>query len=1032
MFTSSNHAHQSNSHYDSQNNHNSNGHAHNHTNGHLHPPPSQSHKSAASSQPKETVSVIGIPSVSIQNGKLIVGDSRSSSHRSYTPIKTLGDGSFGTVLLCDWHGTLPPNTPLSPMQCGGAKPEWAGKRLVAIKRMRKKWEGGWDECKRLKELESLRAIPFHPCIIPLYDFFLLPDTKELYFVFESMEGNLYHLIKARKGRTFAGGLVASIFRQIVSGLHHIHSSGYFHRDMKPENVLVTTTGLFEYRSLSPLTPLPTEKDVVAIIKLADFGLARETLSPPPYTEYVSTRWYRAPEVLLLSRDYSNPVDMWALGTIMAEVVNLRPLFPGSGQVDQIHRICDVLGDPADHGTDARGRPLGGGKWNRGLKMAKQFNFAFPKCAPRDVSSFFDSSVPHKLVDCISDLLKYDPDARLTSRQCLEHPYLLEALPGNGPPPPALHSQSLPSTPSRSVSNGIHHLTPSSSPRHIPPSHSHHPLPRSPYHHPSNIHPSHIPDAASSHRSAFVPSFITSTSHTPNSHKTSEHLLHSHHSSDIQEEVRAQGGASSNWVGHTRSDSDQMEVSSPQAEDYPVGHPMEVQSSPSVPEYRTRPRVDPDHPMPAHDAPPTQSAKLSSKLHFSLGKKHSRWGLSMFGHGEKVHQQSLPPVDEVPGSNSTPSLKRTQSTSSDSPSLAEMQPINGPPRKDAKAIKKEAERQLREAEKQRRAMAERTQREQARAVIQKRNQMYKHTTSRNELEWMWQTHANLLNPHQRGAPYEDIEKSKLSASGPIRQKETQASAKVSSPTLNAASGRYINPIDGTLAPADRWGLRDERLAKARRRDFDDDHSMSSSDVHSLSRMSAISFATVDSDPGPSRTRRPTLFGINRMTSASSLRTGTTSFDEFPTSARSSNSISLDHQFNDFCIRGSVDTTSSASGASSPPPINLLSLSPSPRPWICTDSTSPQHSSYMVPPMIQYPSSSHKTYECNGQLYGHPPSPGIDPQAAINPIFKVTPLPTSPSDLLSSPHSLPPFSQLEAVAEGEYPPLSPMSFHSPEDD
>jgi len=416
----------------------------------------------------------------------------------------------------------------------------------------------------------------------------------------------------------------------------------------------------------------------------------------------------------------------------------------------------------------------------------------------------------------------------------------------------------------------------------------------------------------------------------------------------------------------------------------------------------------------------------------LAKKHSRWGLSMFGHGEKVHQQSLPPVDEVPGSNSTPSLKRTQSTSSDSPSLAEMQPINGPPRKDAKAIKKEAERQLREAEKQRRAMAERTQREQARAVIQKRNQMYKHTTTRNELEWMWQTHANLLNPHQRGAPYEDIEKSKLSASGPIRQKETQASAKVSSPTLNAASGRYINPIDGTLAPTDRWGLRDERLAKARRRDFDDDHSMSSSDVHSLSRMSAISFATVDSDPGPSRTRRPTLFGINRMTSASSLRTGTTSFDEFPTSARSSNSISLDHQFNDFCIRGSVDTTSSASGASSPPPINLLSLSPSPRPWICTDSTSPQHSSYMVPPIIQYPSSSHKTYECNGQLYGHPPSPGIDPQAAINPIFKVTPLPTSPSDLLSSPHSLPPFSQLEAVAEGEYPPLSPMSFHSPEDD
>jgi meiosis induction protein kinase IME2/SME1 len=196
-----------------------------------------------------------------------------------------------------------------------------------------------------------------------------------------MEGNLYHLIKARKGRPLAGGLVSSIFQQVVAGLNHIHTSGYFHRDMKPENVLVTTTGLFDYQSVSPVSPpnAPTERDVVAIIKLADFGLARETKSKPPYTEYVSTRWYRAPEVLLLSRDYSNPVDMWALGTIMAELVNLRPMFPGSGQIDQVARICEVLGDPTDeYGIDARGKAIGGGKWNKGIKMAKAVGFAFPK------------------------------------------------------------------------------------------------------------------------------------------------------------------------------------------------------------------------------------------------------------------------------------------------------------------------------------------------------------------------------------------------------------------------------------------------------------------------------------------------------------------------------------------------------------------------------------------------------------------------------------------------------------------------------
>lgn len=209
-----------------------------------------------------------------------------------------------------------------------------------------------------------------------------------------MEGNLYHLIKARKGRPLAGGLVASIFFQIVSGLDHIHTNGYFHRDMKPENVLVTTTGLFDYTPLSPVAPPnTTEKDVVAIIKLADFGLARETRSLPPYTEYVSTRWYRAPEVLLLSRDYSNPVDMWALGTIMAELVNLRPLFPGSDQVDQIARICQVLGNPSnDYGVDSFGAPLGGGAWLRGLQMAQQVGFEFrPVSNPNFISAMIVNS-----------------------------------------------------------------------------------------------------------------------------------------------------------------------------------------------------------------------------------------------------------------------------------------------------------------------------------------------------------------------------------------------------------------------------------------------------------------------------------------------------------------------------------------------------------------------------------------------------------------------------------------------------------------
>ena len=648
--------------------------------------------------------------------------------------------------------------------------------------------------------------------------------------------------------------------------------------------------------------------------------------------------------------------------------------------------------------------------------------------PKDIFSCFDRNVPRKLIECISDLLKYDPDARLTSRQCLEHPYLIEALPHNMPPmPPALYVQTLPTTPSKPHTNGAPFITPSASPRSVPPSHSHNSLPKSPYHPTPSLHPSHIPDAASSHRTAFVPSIITPTTYSPSSHKTTEYT-HPLLSSDIIEEVRSNG---SSWPSHhARSDSDQMDVSCPLIEMPEDNHAMDTQPSTIPP------------PMAVQDTTHTSVSKLGRFGSLGFVKKNSRWGLGVFGHGDKPHQQSLPPVDEVPGSGSTPSLKRTQSTNSDCLSVTDVSPANT--RKDAKAIKREAERLQLEAEKQRRALAERSHREQARAVMQKRNQMLMQTTGRNELEWKWTHSGSLLSVNQR-PNYDGLDMGKISASGPIRQ--NQSSSKVTSPTLNAASGRYLKPPDTNLPSSDRWLPRDERLNKVRRRDFDDDHSMSSSDVHSTGRMSALSSVTVDSDPGPARVRRPAIYGINRMTSASSLRTGRTSYDDFPTSARSSNSISLDHQFNEFSIRASVDTTSSVSGTSSPPPINLLSLSPSPNSWMHSPNSHESASPYVVPPLIQYPSSSHKSYECNGQLYGHPPTDLIDPRAAINPIFKVvckrislwfssdsscsaqTPLATSPSDHLSPSHTLPPFSHLEAVAEGEYPRLSPMSFHSP---
>ncbi|GAA5866232.1 hypothetical protein JCM3774_004127 [Rhodotorula dairenensis] len=419
--------------------------------------------------------------------------------RHWTVLKEVGDGSFGTVWLADWHSPLyiPPGTrPPGP----SSRPEYRGRRLVAIKRMKKAFDGGWDECMKLKELKSLRQIPMHPNVIPLYDAFLLPTSRELYFVFECMEGNLYQLTKSRRGRPIAAALFASIFFQILAGLAHVHDHGYFHRDLKPENLLITTTGLTDYPSSRINAPpnAPKEKDVIVVVKLADFGLAREIMSTPPYTEYVSTRWYRAPEVLLRSRDYSAPVDLWALGCILLEVLTLKPLFPGDSEVDQVFKICEILGDPAnDYGTEEDGNPRGGGVWRRGVKMAARVGFSFPTIPPRPFATLFDrSTMTPLLMDSIHRMLRYDPAARISAKDLLGHAFFEETArrfgpniavnlpPGQdpyGPPPapsPTARAQPPPVVPNgvanRSVSTldlALRQPTSDVSDRSLPPSHS---------------------------------------------------------------------------------------------------------------------------------------------------------------------------------------------------------------------------------------------------------------------------------------------------------------------------------------------------------------------------------------------------------------------------------------------------------------------------------------------------------------------------------------------------------------------------------
>ncbi|XP_022756512.1 cyclin-dependent kinase F-4-like isoform X2 [Durio zibethinus] len=293
----------------------------------------------------------------------------------YKLIKEVGDGAFGSV----WR----------------AINKLSGE-VVAIKKMKKKYYS-WEECVNLREVKSLRRMN-HPNIVKLKE--VIRENDIVYFVFEYMERNLYQLMKDR-GKLFSEVEIRNWCFQVFQGLAYMHQRGYFHRDLKPENLLVT-------------------KD---IIKIADFGLAREISSHPPYTEYVSTRWYRAPEVILQSYLYTSKVDLWAMGAIMAELFTLRPLFPGTSEADEIYKICSVIGSPIKD------------SWLDGLNLARVINYQFPQFAGVPLSMLIPSA-SDDAINLITSLCSWDPCKRPSAAEALQHPFFQSCF----YVPPSLHSR----------------------------------------------------------------------------------------------------------------------------------------------------------------------------------------------------------------------------------------------------------------------------------------------------------------------------------------------------------------------------------------------------------------------------------------------------------------------------------------------------------------------------------------------------------------------------------------------------------------
>ncbi|TAQ90328.1 hypothetical protein B7494_g1342 [Chlorociboria aeruginascens] len=354
-------------------------------------------------------------SLSISSYATPQGPTGGALEDRFEVLKDIGDGSFGSVVL-------------ARVRSAGSNVARRG-TVIAIKTMKKNFES-FGPCLELREVVFLRTLPPHQHLVPALDIFLDPFSKKLHICMEYMDGNLYQLMKARDHKCLDVSSVKSILFQIMQGLEHIHAHHFFHRDIKPENILVSTSGQQEsgnsFRRYSAMvTPPSTPPNYT--VKIADFGLARETHSKLPYTTYVSTRWYRAPEVLLRAGEYSAPVDIWAIGAMAVEIATLKPLFPGGNEVDQVWRVCEIMGSPGNWYNKA-GVRVGGGDWREGTRLAGKLGFSFPKMAPHSMDTILQAPQwPAALSNFVTWCLMWDPKSRPTSTQALAHDFFTDAV-----------------------------------------------------------------------------------------------------------------------------------------------------------------------------------------------------------------------------------------------------------------------------------------------------------------------------------------------------------------------------------------------------------------------------------------------------------------------------------------------------------------------------------------------------------------------------------------------------------------------------
>ncbi|WRT68130.1 uncharacterized protein IL334_005105 [Kwoniella shivajii] len=255
----------------------------------------------------------------------------------------------------------------------------------------------------LRELRLLHHFRGHKNITCLYDMDIVFDPpgtgqfREVYLYEELMEADLHAII--RSGQPLSDAHFQSFLYQTLCGLKYIHSANVLHRDLKPGNLLVNAD---------------------CELKICDFGLARgfqpgavqtDQGQAGFMTEYVATRWYRAPEIMLSFANYTSSIDMWSVGCILAELLGGKPIFKGEDYVDQLNKILNFLGTPTEDTLRRVGSPRAQ-DYIRSLPIKPRIRF----------DTLYPNAQPLAL-DLLQKLLTFDPQKRIGCEEALEHPYL---------------------------------------------------------------------------------------------------------------------------------------------------------------------------------------------------------------------------------------------------------------------------------------------------------------------------------------------------------------------------------------------------------------------------------------------------------------------------------------------------------------------------------------------------------------------------------------------------------------------------------